>query len=66
MNKQLKTLRILQGLSQDALAALTGIDRSTISRIEHGWIRPSPQARKNLAAALKVSESAIFPESKER
>lgn len=60
MKKKLRTLRLLQGLSQDALAILSGVDRSTISRIEHGWIEPSERARKKLAAALKISECIIF------
>ncbi|MGB7296824.1 MAG: helix-turn-helix transcriptional regulator [Candidatus Aminicenantales bacterium] len=65
-NEKLRTVRVLKRLPQDALAALTGLDRSVISRIENGWLEPSAQQRKTLAAALGVLEGSIFSEPKKR
>jgi transcriptional regulator with XRE-family HTH domain len=57
----LKKIRKLRGLSQLALAKLTNIAPTDISRIENGWLHPYPNWRKRFAKALNEKEKAIFP-----
>ena len=45
-------LRIEQNLTQQELAERTGINRSDISKIEHGNANPSLKTMKRLAGAL--------------
>jgi len=59
----LKEMRTNQGISQLALAKLTNIAPSDISRIENGWLRPYPGWRRRLARALRVSERELFPDN---
>ncbi len=50
---RLRTLRICQGLSQEALAAAAGIGWKTIHRLETGQCRhPRPETVRRLAEAL--------------
>jgi transcriptional regulator with XRE-family HTH domain len=58
----LKEIREKRGLSQLALAKLTDIAPSDISRIENGWLRPYAGWRERLAKALDVKEKELFPE----
>lgn len=53
--KQMKELRALRGLSLHALADLSGVDYSSLSRIENGKRKPSVYAARDIAAALGVS-----------
>ena len=57
----LKEIRTQKGLSQLALAKLTNITPTDISRIENNWLKPYPGWRKRLSDALGVSEEEIFP-----
>jgi transcriptional regulator with XRE-family HTH domain len=43
------------GYSQEELAELLGVDRTTVGRWEGGKIKPQPPQRRGLAAALEVS-----------
>ncbi|MCI3932647.1 helix-turn-helix domain-containing protein [Streptomyces sp. AN091965] len=43
------------GYSQEDLAELLGVDRTTVGRWEGGKIKPQPPQRRGLAAALEVS-----------
>jgi transcriptional regulator with XRE-family HTH domain len=47
------------GLTQQALAALLDVDRSTVARWERGEATPLPWARPRLATALRVSVSEL-------
>ncbi|MYY06509.1 MULTISPECIES: helix-turn-helix transcriptional regulator [unclassified Streptomyces] len=43
------------GYSQEKLAELVGVDRTTVGRWERGTIQPQPAQRRRLALALEVS-----------
>jgi transcriptional regulator with XRE-family HTH domain len=49
------------GLSQTRLACLVGIAGSTLSNLELGKWKPWPKAKHDLAKALGISESELFP-----
>ncbi|HEX4045570.1 MAG TPA: helix-turn-helix transcriptional regulator [Gammaproteobacteria bacterium] len=58
----LKMLRELQGLSQNDLAQLTGINQSNISAIEHGSRQIGRERAITLAKALHVHPAILlFP-----
>lgn len=47
-----KFYRKRSGLTQQALAALAGVDQGVVSRVENGLYEPGPSAARKLAAAL--------------
>jgi transcriptional regulator with XRE-family HTH domain len=60
--ESVKILRELQELSQNELAALTGIPQSTISAIENDRVRLGVERAKVLARALSCHPAVIvFP-----
>ncbi len=63
MENKVRVVREGQGLSQTKLACLTGLPGSALSDIELGKRQPWPKARRDLAKALGVSESTLFPEA---
>src|SRR5689334_21920212 len=60
----MQTRREALDLTRDALAALVGCARVTITKIEHGERRPSRQIAERLAEALAIppAEHAAFVE----
>ena len=44
-----------------ALAAAIPMNRSRLSMIVNGWIAPTPNERRDIAAVLRVRPSRIFP-----
>lgn len=63
VGESVKIIRELQGLSQNELAALTGIPQSTLSAIEHDKINLGIERAKILARALKCHPAVLaFPE----
>lgn len=60
IGEQLRVLRVLAGLSQDALAAKAGTTRQTISRIENRRLSPTLYVLSALTAALGC-QVAIVP-----
>ena len=56
----LRTLREAQALTQEALAALAGLDRSYVGGVERGERNPTLTAIARLARALQVPPSSLF------
>jgi transcriptional regulator with XRE-family HTH domain len=62
VGESVRIIRELQELSQNQLAALTGIPQSTISAIENDRINLGVERAKVLARALKVHPAVlVFP-----
>lgn len=62
VSESVKILRELQELSQNELAALTGIPQSTISAIENGRVQLGVERAKVLARALHCHPAVlVFP-----
>lgn len=55
-----KFLRITRELSQDQLAARTGINRSIISNIENGRVNPRPDELVQLGKALSYKPERLL------
>ena len=55
VSEKLVELRKNQGLTQNQLSEMAGIDRKTINRIENGHLSPSVDTLTRLALALQVS-----------
>lgn len=53
-NKNVKYLRTIKGISQQALADKVGLDRATISRIENGEIETTIDNAINIADVLNI------------
>lgn len=59
--KELKILRERAGFeSQARLAEASGVDNSTIARLERGETKPTPETLKKLASALHTSYEALM------
>jgi len=58
--RRVRELRDADGLSLDALAARSGVGRSTISLIERGESSPTAAVLDKLASALGVALAALF------
>lgn len=62
VGESLRIIRELQGLSQNALAELTGIPQSTISAIENDRVQLGVERTKVLARALHCHPAVlVFP-----
>ena len=62
VGESVRIIRELQELSQNQLAALTGIPQSTISAIENDRVNLGVERAKVLARALKVHPAVlVFP-----
>ncbi len=62
---RVRQMRTAQGLSQEQLAAATGLSRTEISAIENARLTPSVAVALRLARALGASAEALFaPEEK--
>lgn len=62
IGESVRIIRELQELSQNDLAAITGIPQSTISAIEHDRINLGVERAKVLARALKCHPAVlVFP-----
>lgn len=63
MNVALRTARKNAKFTQERLADVSGVDQTTISRIEVTSSQPSGDTKARLAAALNVSVEQLFPPS---
>ena len=62
VGESVRIIRELQGLSQNALAELTGIPQSTLSAIENDRVNLGVERAKVLARALKCHPAVlVFP-----
>ena len=62
VGESVRIIRELQGLSQNQLAELTGIPRTTISAIENDLVRLGMERAKLVARALKCHPRVlVFP-----
>jgi len=62
VGESVRIIRELQGLSQNALAEITGIPQSTISAIENDRVKLGVERAKILAIALKCHPAVlVFP-----
>ena len=61
---RLKKYRLLKGLTQEQLAALAGVRRETIMRLEKAQYNPSLKLAIDISRAVEtpVEEIFIFPE----
>lgn len=59
MRTRLAQRRVTAGHSQESLAALLGVDRTTVGRWERGITVPQPWVRSGLAEALDVSQNEL-------
>lgn len=57
--QRLASARKAAGLSQERLAEVIGVERTTVMRWERGKTTPQPWARPKLASALGVSDQAL-------
>lgn len=57
---RLRELRLLAGLSQEALGDIAGLDRTYISSCERGKRNASLEVLHKLGAALNISPSALL------
>jgi transcriptional regulator with XRE-family HTH domain len=58
--RNLRRLRVKRGLSQEALAADAGIDRTYVSRLERGLENPTVAMLEQLADALSATIVEFF------
>jgi len=62
IGESVRIIRELQGLSQNALASMTGIPQSTLSAIEHDKVNIGVERAKILARALSCHPAVlVFP-----
>lgn len=59
LGKRIRTLRLAQGINQEALATDAGIERSYMGAIERGERNPSYDKLVSIAKALKISLSEL-------
>ena len=57
---EIKVTLIRRGLRQVDVARRLGRDPAWLSRVIHGWLKPSPEDRRRLSVILKEPESRLF------
>ena len=61
---ELKIARIKAGLLQLEVARLSGLGNTRISKIERGWIEPTPEETERLRAAIARANSKELDEQR--
>lgn len=64
VGRNVRRLRVEQGLSQEHLAVDAGIDRTHVSRIERGIENPTVLVLSRLAGALEADIAELFRKPK--
>jgi transcriptional regulator with XRE-family HTH domain len=59
-DRSLADARLARGLTQQALASVLGIARSSLSCVENGHVRPWPRLRSDASRILGVAEGELF------
>lgn len=62
--KKVKAARLRQGWNQSHLGFVTRRTQSEISKIENGWLVPSPAAAARLAEALGLRPEELYEDEK--
>jgi transcriptional regulator with XRE-family HTH domain len=60
-NSPLRIARITRGWTQAEFAKRLSIDRTTLSRVETGFVKPGPDLRRRIAGVLGIMEESLFP-----
>jgi transcriptional regulator with XRE-family HTH domain len=60
LSKQMRKIRVLRDMNQEQLAQATGIDRTKLSRIESGYVTPTPAELESIKAALAWPSDAAM------
>lgn len=58
--RHVRSLRRARGLTQDQLAAMSGLSADTIRRLEHGSFSPSLDTLRKLCLGLSLELSTLF------
>ncbi|WP_084937425.1 helix-turn-helix domain-containing protein [Pantoea rwandensis] len=61
LGERIKKERIAQGISQEGLALLTGIDRSYVGRIERGEANITVEKLYQIASVLNCPPEELLP-----
>ncbi len=56
----MKERRLARGLTQEQVAKLAGVDRTTITKIENGTLRPSVKTAQKIAQVLDFDWTLFF------
>ncbi len=62
IRNQVKLRREQLGITQAKLAAMIGVAAPSLSKVEHGEIKPWPKLRHDLSVALTIKEDTLFYE----
>jgi len=60
-SRDLRTLRLVRGLTQRDLADIAGLSKRTVSRLEGAYYAPTKITVVELAHALSVPETDLYP-----
>ena len=56
----MKERRLARGLTQEQVAKIAGVDRTTITKIENGTLRPSVKTAQKIAQVLDFDWTIFF------
>ncbi|WP_331536694.1 helix-turn-helix domain-containing protein [Acidocella sp.] len=60
MARNIRRLRVMRGVSQEAFAVDAGIDRTYVSRLERGLENPTVAVLERIALALEADITELF------
>ena len=59
----IRRARNIQGWTQAQLAEKLGIDRTTLSRVETGFVQPGSELRKRIVEVLGIPATTFFSDA---